>query len=121
MKTKKIIIKSREEMHEEELVFARKLDRGEKVRSLRGEYFESLEAVRKFLTDNRLKLWRTIRKRPNSISELAMMVGRHFADVHEDIGILVEVGLVDLRRPKGAKTRAKKPVSLADQLRFEVA
>ncbi len=90
--------------------------------SLRGEYFESLEAVRRFLTDARLHLWRTIRdKKPDSISELANMVGRHFADVHLDLNILVEVGLVDLRKPKGAKTRAKKPVSLADQLAFQVA
>ncbi len=109
-------------MHTEELEFARKFDRGEKVRSLRGEYFESIEAVRRFLTDTRLELWRTIRdKKPDSISELAILVHRNFADVHRDIGILVEVGLIDLRKPKGAKTRAKKPVSLADQLHFEVA
>ncbi len=122
MKTKKIIIKSREEMHEEELKFAKKLDQGEKVSPLRGEFFESIEAVRKFLTDNRLELWRAIRdKKPNSISELASMVDRNFADVHQDLSILVEVGLVDLRKPKGVKTRAKKPISLADQLHFEVA
>jgi len=122
MKTKKILIKSKQEMHAEELEFARKLDRGEKVRPLRGEYFESIEAVRRFLTDTRLALWRTIRdKKPSSISELAHLVKRNFADVHRDIGILVEVGLVDLRKTKGIKTRARRPVSLADQLHFEVA
>jgi len=121
MKTKKIVIKSKEEMHAEELELARKLDRGEKASKVKGDYFESLEAVRRFLTDARLQLWRAIRdKKPNSISELAKILGRNFADVHEDLQILVEVGLVDLRKPKGAKTRAIKPVSLADQLRFEV-
>jgi len=122
MKTKRIIIKSREEMLEEELAFAKKLDRGERVRPLRGEYFESIEAVRRFLTDARLELWRTIRdKKPNSLTELAKILGRNFADVHQDVQILVEVGLVDLRKPKGSKTRAIKPISLVDQLRFEVA
>ena len=122
MKTKKIVIKSREDLQAEELAFARKLDRGEKVRTLKGEYFESLEAVRRYLTDARLDLWRTIRdKKPESITELTKLLGRNFADVHQDLHILVDVGLVDLRKPKGAKTRALKPVSLVDQLRFEVA
>ncbi len=122
MKIKRIVIKSREEMQQEELAFARKLDRGEKVRPLRGETFESIEAVRRFLTDARLELWRTIRdKKPNSLTELAKLLRRNFADVHQDVHILVEAGLVDLRKPKGVKTRARKPVSLVDQLRFEVA
>ena len=122
MKTKRIIIKSREEMQAEELAFARKLDRGEKVHPLRGESFESIEAVRRFLTDARLELWRAIRdKKPNSLTDLAKLLGRNFADVHQDVHILVEAGLVDLRKSKGAKTRAIKPVSLVDELRFEVA
>jgi predicted transcriptional regulator len=109
-------------MHAEELVFAKKLDRGERVRAIRGEYFESLEAVRKILTDARLTLWRTIRdKKPDSISGLSQMVGRNFSDVHQDVSILVETGLVDLKKPKGARTRAIKPVSLVDQLEFKVA
>lgn len=122
MKTKKIIIKSSKDFQAETLAWAKKFDRGEKVKPLKGVYFESLEAVRRFLTDARLELWRTIRdKKPNSISELAKISDRNFADVHQDLRILVDVGLVDLRKPKGAKTRALKPVSLVDQLRFEVA
>lgn len=121
MKIKKIVIKSRKEFQEDALAFARKVDRGQKVRPVRGEYFESIEAVRKFLTDARLEMWRTIRdKKPESITELARILDRNFADVHKDIRILLEVGLVELKKPKGAKTRAIKPVSLADQLRFEV-
>lgn len=122
MKIKKIVIKAREEILGEELAFARKLDRGERAGSLRGDYFESIEAVRRFLTDARLQLWRAIRdQKPDSLTELAKILGRNFADVHSDVRILVDAGLVDLRKPKGAKTRALKPVSLVDQLRFEVA
>ena len=121
MKTKKIVIKSRDEIHEQELEYGRRIDRGEKVHHLRGEYFESIEAVRKFLTETRLELWRTIRdKKPNSISELAQLVHRNFADVHQDLRILLDVGLIDFCKPKGSKTRAKKPISLADELHFKV-
>ncbi len=122
MKTKRIIIKSREEFDAETLKVARALDRGEKVKTQRGEYFESLEVVRNFLTEKRLELWRVIRdKAPPSLTELAKIVHRDYKDVHQDISILIEVGLVDLKKPKGAKTRALKPVSLADQLEFQVA
>jgi len=122
MKTKKIIIKSRREFDDETLKFFRKLDRGEKVKPLKGEFFESLEAVRNFLTEKRLELWRIIRdKEPQSLTELARLVMRDYKDVYQDVSILVEVGLVDLRKPKKAKTRAVKPVSLVDQLEFKVA
>jgi predicted transcriptional regulator len=98
------------------------LDRGEKVKPLKGEYFESLEAVRNFLTEKRLELWRMIRDRePQSLTELAKLVRRDYKDVHQDVSILVEVGLVDLRKPKNAKTRALRPVSIVDALEFRVA
>ena len=41
--------------------------------------------------------------------------------VHQDVALLVEMGLEDLRNSKGAKTRALKPVSIVDQLEFRVA
>ncbi len=122
MKTKRIVIKSREEFDADTLKFARQLDRGEKVKSHKGEFFESLEAVRSFLTEKRLELWRMIRdQEPSSMTVLAQLVKRDYKDVHQDVAILVEVGLVDLRKPKGAKTRALKPVSIVDRLEFRVA
>ena len=122
MKTKRIVIKSRADFNSDIMEFARRVDRGERVTPMKGEYFESLEAVRNFLTEKRLELWRTIRDRePKSLTNLAKLVGRDYKDVHQDVSILVEVGLVDLRKPKGAKTRALMPVSLADQLEFKVA
>ena len=122
MKTKRIVIKSKEEFDAESLNFARQLDRGEKVKTEKGEFFESLEAVRNFLTEKRLELWRAIRdQEPSSMTALASLVKRDYKDVHQDVAILVEVGLVDLRKPKGAKTRALKPVSIVDQLEFRVA
>jgi predicted transcriptional regulator len=122
MKTKKIVIKSREEFNAESLEFARRLDQGHRVKPLVGEYFESLEAVRSFLTEKRLELWRMIRDRePQSLMELAKLVHRDYKDVHQDVSILVEVGLVDLKKPKNAKTRALKPVSIVDALEFRVA
>jgi len=122
MKIKKIVIKSREDFDSEFLKFAKALDRGEKIKPQIGEYFESLEAVRDFLTEKRLELWRTIRdKEPKSITDLAKLVRRDYKDVYQDVSILVTVGLVEIKKPKGATTRALKPVSLADQIQLKVA
>jgi predicted transcriptional regulator len=122
MKIKKIIIKTREDFNAETLDYARSLDRGEKRKPLKGEYFESLEAVRTFLTERRLEIWRTIRdKKPKSLTELAKLVHRDYKDVHQDVSILIEVGLVDLKKPKNLKTRALIPISMADQIEFKVA
>lgn len=122
MKTMKIVIKSQEESYRESMEWVRRFERGDRVKPFRSDSFESFEAVRAFLTDARLTLWRTIRdKKPSSITELARMVKRNYSDVHEDLRILKLVGLVSLRRPPKSKTRALKPVSLADKLSVEVA
>lgn len=68
--------------------------------------FTSLEAARNFLTRERLGLLRTIKtRRPQSIYELARMVGRDLKNVQDDIGILERHGLVRIaKRPRGTRT-----------------
>lgn len=120
MKTKRIVIQSSEESWDKALSFARKLDKKQKVKPQKGEYFESLEAVRNLLTEKRLELWRAIRdEKPVSIHSLAKLVDRDFKSVHRDISVLVAVGLVELKRAD--KGPAQRPISLADQLRLDVA
>ena len=123
MKVKKSRIKSRDDFFEDILVVARQIDRGEKhIKPLRGEFFESLEAVRNVLTEKRLELWRLIRdKKPASILEASRLANRDFKSVHQDISLLVTFGLVELRKEKGKRGDTRRPVSLADSLQVEVA
>ncbi len=122
MKVKKIRIKSRDEFASELRQVARALDRGVAPKRLTGEYFESLDAVRKVLTDKRLELWRTIRDRqPASITELAEMVGRGFRSVHRDLLLLKSLGLITFKKTKGARGDLQSPVSLVDELLLAVA
>jgi predicted transcriptional regulator len=101
---------------------AERLEKRLKTDPLRGEFFESLEAVRTVLTEKRLALWRLIRDRhPQSILELARWVKRDFKSVHRDIGVLVAVGLIELKKGKGSRGTTQRPKSLADCLRLEVA
>jgi predicted transcriptional regulator len=67
--------------------------------------FTSIEAVRNFLTRERLALMRTIRTRhPGSLYQLAKMVNRDFKNVQQDIGILERHGLVRIsKEPRGKR------------------
>lgn len=72
--------------------------------------FTSLEAVAKVLSPARLELLGAIfKEKPESIYALAKLVGRDFKNVHSDVKMLAEVGLLELR-PTG-KRDAVKPVA----------
>ena len=123
MKIKKIRIRPKEEFFDDLRNVAQALDAGiVPVKPYTGVFFDNLEAVRKILTDKRLDLWRTIRdQEPESISALAKMVGREFKSVHRDLMILKSVELIKFKKIKGKRGDLQTPVSLADQLQFEVA
>jgi len=122
MRTKKIKIRPRAAFDSELLATARKFDRGEKTAAIRGDYFESIDAVRNILTPRRLQLWQAIRdQKPASIMSLARMVRRDFKSVYQDVQLLAAVGIVGLREIRGSGRRCQEPRSLADTLILEVA
>lgn len=122
MKVKKIKIKSRASFANDLRTVARSLDKKQVPKKITGEYFESLDAVRKVLTDKRLVLWRTVRdKKPDSISALAKIVDRGFRAVYRDLLLLEEFGLITFKPGKGTRGDVQSPVSLVDELQVAVA
>jgi predicted transcriptional regulator len=122
MKVKKIRIKSKDEFYGGLLTASEAMEDGQKPKPLRGEFFESLEAVRNVLTEKRLALWRMIRdQEPASILELSKIAKRDFKNVYQDVALLAAVGLVEIRKEKGKRGDTQRPVSLADSLQLEVA
>ena len=84
--------------------------------------FTSIEAVRKFLTRERLELMRTIRARhPASLYELAKMVQRDFKNVQEDIRILERHSLVRISKKPRGKRKIKVPQVLFDEIALKIA
>ena len=122
MKTKKIIIKSRDAFYTDaadqlEAVF----EQGSKRKALRGSFFESLEAVSAVLTPKRLEVWKTIRdQKPDSILALSKLLRRDFKSIHTDVQLLVEVGLVGLKKSSGPRGDRQTPRSLADKFKVEL-
>jgi predicted transcriptional regulator len=111
MKTLEIKIKSREQADAEFLEVIKSIKAGKKLPTVKRTeiYFTSLEAVRALLTDKRFELLHMIRKHsPHSINELARIAGRDFKNVHTDVMLLKDYGLVKLsKRVKTAKTAGR--------------
>ena len=108
MTTRKIGIKSLEEVLQDTKEVMKKIERGEKVKPVKEPqvYFASFEAFRKALTEQRLKIIKTIRKEhPASIYELAKIVGRDKKITFDDVQYLAQVGLIDLTKTKDGREK----------------
>jgi predicted transcriptional regulator len=93
--------------------------KGKKVTDME-VYFESVDAMRAVLTEERVNLLKAIKaKKPKSIYELAKVTGRNLKNVSQDVNRLAELGLIDLKK-SGDPRRSKKPVLLADRIQVEI-
>jgi predicted transcriptional regulator len=95
LRTIRVKIKSVDEALDDAIDVMRAIKSRKRVGKRRGEYFESLEAVRAALTEKRLALLRLIRERePASVAQLARMAKRDFKAVYRDVAALRELGLI---------------------------
>lgn len=77
--------------------------------------FPSYEALGRVITGARLELLSAIRvHKPASIQELARAVGRDFKNVYNDVKLLAEYGLIELKE-NGAR-KAARPAALYTEL-----
>ncbi len=120
VKKVKIGIKSLEEVLQDTGEVMKKIERGEKLKPVKGAevYFTSFEAFRKALTPKRLELLRLIKtKHPSSINELARIAKRDVKNITDDVKYLVQIGLVE----KKETNRKIAPVIMYDKLMLEIA
>ncbi|MBI4837861.1 MAG: ArsR family transcriptional regulator [Nitrospirae bacterium] len=116
----KISIKSEDELFNEVKEVCGKLERGEKVKKHEGISFESLEAMRKVLTEERLKILKTIKKdHPKSIYELAKMLHRDIKNTFNDVQFLAQAGLIELKKIKDGRERTAPFVNY-DKILLEI-
>jgi predicted transcriptional regulator len=97
------------------------LQTGKTMSKRRGVYFVSVEAMRRVLTPSRLTLLHIIRTRhPRSIAALAKLIRRDFKNVHADLKLLADLGLVHLE--PGAHMRdSVTPTVPYERIQFEIA
>jgi predicted transcriptional regulator len=121
VKNIKIAIKTREELfHEVEKVWTG-VEKGEKTKKHEGLYFENLEAVRKVLTEERLRILKVVKQRqPSSIYALSKVLGRDTKNTFNDVKFLSEAGLIELKKSKDGRERTT-PIVRYDKILLEIS
>lgn len=77
--------------------------------------FPSFEVLGKIVTGARLELLSAIRiHKPRSIQELARLINRDFKNVYQDVKLLAEYGLIELKE-NGAR-KASHPIARFTEL-----
>lgn len=72
--------------------------------------FPDFESLGKVITGARLELMHAIRvEKPKSIQELARLVDRDFKNVYQDVTLLAEFGLIELK--KAGPRRSSAPTA----------
>lgn len=121
VKNIKISIKSDKELFDEVKKVTEKLERGEKVKKHEGISFDNLETMRKILTDERIKILKTIKKdNPGSIYELAKILHRDTKNTFDDVKFLSEMGLIELKKTKNGREKTT-PMVKYDKILLEIA
>ena len=115
-------IKSVKEMLDEARDVMERLERGEKVAKKKpGIYFDNLDTMRKAITEERLRIIKTIKERhPASIYALAKMLDRNIKNVSDDVHYLAELGLIELERVKSNGREKQIPSVRYDKIRLEI-
>ena len=77
----------------------KKLQTGKEVKPVEKLTFANVEVFRKFMTNRRIELLRTIKARkPSSIKELGKMTNKDYKSINIDLGILKKIDLVSLKK-----------------------
>lgn len=121
VKRLKVGVRSLEEGLQEFGATLKAVQSGKTLPKRTGVYFISVEAMRQVLTPSRLTLLHCIRTRhPRSIAELAKLIRRDFKNVHADLKLLADLGLVQLE-PGTHLRDAVIPTVPYERIQFEIA
>jgi predicted transcriptional regulator len=121
VKVKKIHIKTLNKGLKDFATAYRKATSGKASKKKEGTFFASVKAVRKILTETRLKLLSVVKnEKPSSIYELAALTGRDFKNVSADVHFLAEMGLIELKSSSRSR-KQRQPVLVTDHIVLDLA
>lgn len=116
----RISIKSKEDLLNEVKGVWKKLEKGESMKRHEGISFENTEAMRKVLSEERLRILKTIKKEhPKSIYELAKLLKRDIKNTFDDVQFLAQLGLVELKKTREGREKTTPKVNY-DRILLEI-
>lgn len=120
VKNIRLEIKSESEFINEAKGVMRKLSKGTNVKAKSVISFESLSVMRKFITDERLRILTTIKKHhPSSIYELAKILKRDTKNVSNDVNYLEGIGLLEVKKTNKGRSKST-PLVNYDKILLEI-
>lgn len=116
----RISIKTKEDLFNEVKEVWGKLEKGEQIKKHEGISFENIEAMRKILSEERLRILKTIKKEhPKSIYELAKFLQRDIKNTFDDVQFLAQMGLIELKKTKEGREKTIPKVNY-DRILLEI-
>jgi predicted transcriptional regulator len=80
-----------------------------------------ISLLRSLLSDERARMLHILKtKQPNSIYELAKILGRDFKSVRQDISLLEKLGLIEMLPIHKGKREKLKPILVVDVLDIKI-
>lgn len=120
VKNVKLEIMSEDQFIGEAKDVMKKLSKGVNVKAKSVISFNSLSVMRKFITDERLKVLRAIKKHhPSSVYELAKILKRDTKNVANDVGYLEDIGLLEVKKAKKGRQKSTPSVNY-DKILLEI-
>ncbi|MCX7673909.1 MAG: MarR family transcriptional regulator [Thiobacillaceae bacterium] len=99
---------------------ARRLDQGQPMAPERIIVYEDPEDLARILTAAKIALFRAVKARPGSITDIAVRLGRDRSAVKRDLDDLVAAGLVQVEdKPHPGHGRRKEVRATAEQVIIE--
>lgn len=120
VKNVKLEIMSEDQFVSEAKDVMKKLSKGINVKAKSVISFNSLSVMRKFITDERLKVLRATKKHhPSSVYELAKILKRDTKNVANDVGYLEDIGLLEVKKAKKGRQKSTPSVNY-DKILLEI-
>jgi predicted transcriptional regulator len=92
-----------------------------RFRSQKAHESSDISMLRTMLSPEKARLLHVLRsKQPNSLYELAKILGRDFKAVRHDISILENFGMVEMIPIHKGKRKKLKPILVVDELKINI-
>jgi predicted transcriptional regulator len=116
----RVSIKTKEDLFNEVKEVWGRLERGEQIKKHEGISFENIETMRKILSEERLRILKTVKKEhPKSIYELAKFLNRDIKNTFDDVQFLARIGLIELKKTKEGREKTVPKVNY-DRILLEI-
>ena len=116
----RVSIKTKEDLFNEVKEVWGRLERGQQIKKHEGISFENIEAMRKILSEERLRILKTVKKEhPKSIYELAKLLKRDIKNTFDDVQFLAKIGLIELKKTREGREKTVPRVNY-DRILLEI-